>query len=310
MAARDNASFIATFDAIVDVLPTRRLYTWLNDDVSEAQTFTYSEMRHQATAVCCMLRVRWQVGVGERAMLVYPPGLDFLVAFFACQYASVIAVPYYPPQISATLAPSASALRLLVDGLEKMRRVVKNCEPVLFLSNKAYLRAKLASGLVYRAAGCAWPESWEWHATDGLARLSKAEEQWLSEWLPRRLSPVAPSETSSDEIAFLQYTSGSTGQPKGVSVGAANLLANIKAMKGASPRSARGCVGDAIALVSWLPQFHDMGLVGACLAPAILGWRADLMAPASFLRRPATWLEAILRAKLRLAGHGASHRKL
>eukprot|EP00966_Prymnesium_polylepis_P062231 1443790-Prymnesium_polylepis.1 len=170
------ASLLATIHANADALGSRRLYTWLGDDGSETATLTYDQLRRRACALCAVLRVRWCVGEGERAMLVHPPGLEFLVAFFACQYAGVVAVPYYPPQISASPVPGEAALRLLADGLAKLARVAESCSPALFLSTKAYLRAKWAAGLVARSAECAWAPSWQWQASDDVGRLSAAEE--------------------------------------------------------------------------------------------------------------------------------------
>ncbi|KAL3893211.1 MAG: hypothetical protein SGPRY_014387, partial [Prymnesium sp.] len=120
--------------------------------------------------------------------------------------------------------------------------------------------------------------------------LSEEEEAWLEGYLPRRLSSSSPS-----EVLLLQYTSGSTGAPKGVTLSSSNLLTNIESVKQTSECSRSAGVGAAVALVSWLPQYHDMGLIGSCIAPAILGWRAELMSPASFLARPAAWLQAISR---------------
>ena len=287
-------SFIAIFESNCALLPERRLYTWLNEDVSEARSLTYAELRQQAATLCCALRQRWKVAVQARVLLVYPPGLDFLIAFFACQYARVIAVPFYPPQLTTSLLPGERALRLLADGIDRLRRVAEGCGPALILTSRAYLRAKWAASIAARgAAGCAWPAEWTWQSTDDLAPISVVEERWLNEWLAERFA--TGGETAGGELALLQYTSGSTGSPKGVAVSDSNLLANIRHMKGCSSCSRAAGVGDAVALVSWLPQYHDMGLIGGCLAPAVLGWRADLMAPASFLRRPAAWLEAISR---------------
>lgn len=146
-------------------------------------------------------------------------------------------------------------------------------------------------GKVVRDKACAWPSEWVWHPTDTLStKLSSADAEWLNAWLPSRCAPADAS-----EISFLQYTSGSTGQPKGVMVGTRNLLCNVHAMKQASDRTAAAGPGERICMVSWLPQYHDMGLVGGCLSSAVLGWRSDLMSPHAFLAKPVAWLQAISR---------------
>jgi hypothetical protein len=218
---------MAATDTLVGVLEVHaatrgssRLYTWLRDDgrrLTEAGTLTFSELREQSAVVCCALRRQWQMCAqtivaskraarspptpvcragreeGARAMLIYPPGLDLLVAFFGCQYAHVLAVPYYPPQLPETPLPGASARRLLADGLEKLARVVRSCAPVAFLSCRAYLRAQSAFGLVLRGADVTWPAEWRWHATDALPRkLSADDAAWLADVvLPCRLAASA-----------------------------------------------------------------------------------------------------------------------
>ena len=98
-------------------------------------------------------------------------------------------------------------------------------------------------------------------------------------------------------MSFLQFTSGLTGHPKGVVVGTANLMANLRALRAACGPTARYPPGGPIAVVSWLPQYHDMGLIGGCLLPMACGYKSDLLSPMSFLQRPAVWLEAITRLR-------------
>ena len=287
-------SFVDAFESNVQCLAASRLFTWLHSDLSEAATLTYAEARQQALTLCCALKLRWRMAHGARVMLLHPPGLDLIVAFIGCQYAHTIAVPYYPPRLPTSPVPSKLALRQFADGLGKLQRVCSSAEPSLFLTTRAYLRLSYVSSLVLAPRGkqYAWPSEWTWQSSSDLSPPLHDEARWLeTEWLPSRLGTAA----APDEISFLQYTSGSTGAPKGVAVATTSLVANIHSVKQASECSRAGRVGDAIALVSWLPQYHDMGLIGGCLSPAALGWRADLMEPSAFLTRPAAWLEAISR---------------
>ena len=157
-------SVVDAIEAHAAELAERRLYTWLRMDGSEEATLTFSQLRAGAQTVCCALRQRWHVTGGDRVMLIYPPGLEFNVAFFGCQYAGVVAVPYYPPAFPARLFPEAAALRLLADGMGKVRRIATACSPQLILSSRAYLRAKAISKLLLRG-DAEWPDL-PTHATD------------------------------------------------------------------------------------------------------------------------------------------------
>ena len=150
--------------------------------------------------------------------------------------------------------------------------------------------------MAVRDAECRWPAEWKWQATDNAAATPVAarDEAWLAAWLVSLCGPADPG-----EVAFLQYTSGSTGHPKGVMVGTRNLLANIDAIAQMRLCHAEmGSVGvERVGVCSWLPQYHDMGLIGGCLAAAVRGWRADLTSPFTFLQRPLVWLQMMTRLR-------------
>lgn len=228
--------------------PDRIAYTFLRDD-GRIDELPFGELERRASALAGQLAAR--AAPGERAVLLYRPGLDFVIGLFGCMLAGLVAVP-------ATLADRKRA-----PG--RLRAIAADAAPALVLTagdSAAAVRAALAeAGLSSLPCLC----------TDALAQAAQAA-------LPE---PVPAS------LAFLQYTSGSTAEPKGVEVTHANLAANIEAIRRAFGFS------HATVMVSWLPLFHDMGLVGSVLAPMAIGFHCVLMPPALFLRQPGRWLRAI-----------------
>jgi acyl-CoA synthetase (AMP-forming)/AMP-acid ligase II len=198
---------------------------------------------------------------GERALLVFAPGLEFITAFFGCLYAGVIAVPVYPPQ-SPEDAP-----RLL--------GIVARAAPRAILSTRSLLdrMAPLLDVMPPLAT---------------LARVAVDEPAPGLEWQPPTITD--------DTVAFLQFTSGSTGQPRGVVVTHGNLLANQAVIKERMEH------GDHTVFAGWLPVYHDMGLIGNVLQSAYLGVPCYLMSPVDFIRRPLTWLELISRYRATTSG--------
>jgi phthiocerol/phenolphthiocerol synthesis type-I polyketide synthase C len=210
-------------------------------------------------------RIRSECGVGERALIVCEPGLDYLIAFFASLYAGVIAVPVYPP--------NPSQLRR---SPRRLASVVENSQPsiVLAATSLVTLRDEI-SLLVPQLAALPW------------LVVGDLNERDADSW---RRPPVI-----GEDIAFLQYTSGSTGDPKGVMVSHANLLNQLAALN-ARFLPIGGCH------VTWLPPYHDMGLIGALLVPALGRGTAAVMDPMTFLKRPLRWLEAIAQERAAVSG--------
>ncbi len=227
-------------------------FRFLTDGETDGETLTYWELDRGSRAIAAQLQA---MGLcGERALLLYPPGLDYLIAFFGCLYAGVVAVPAYPPRnqrntprILAVLADAKAAVALTT----------------------TQIAAQVQSLLSEKTAG----SGLQWLCTDDLA--PELATQWQDPGV------------QSDSLAFLQYTSGSTGTPKGVMVSQGNLLHNgaitYKVMNH-HPESQ---------FISWLPTYHDMGLIGGILQPVYGGFPCTLMSPAAFLQRPYRWLKAI-----------------
>ncbi|HXC65614.1 MAG TPA: fatty acyl-AMP ligase, partial [bacterium] len=228
-------------------------------DKGQNEDFTYAQLDQRARHWAGWLLANGRTG--ERVLLAHAPGAEFLAAFFACQYAGMVAVPAYPP-------------RRTRHG-DRLEAVVADCGATLALADpvgRAALQKSAQDGGAWARIRC--------HLDND------------KEWQP--LSPAQRHRPGPDDVAFLQYTSGSTGNPKGVMVSHGNLAHNI-AMMAAGFGFDRSSVS-----VSWLPLFHDMGLILGALEPLAWGGRAVLMAPNDFLQEPLRWLRAI-------TGHGGTH---
>lgn len=234
-------------------------YAFLGNGETQTGRLSFADLDLRARAVAAKLQ---NLGLaGERAVLLYPPGLEYIEAFFGCLYAGVVAVPAYPPSRQ---------------HLPRLAAVIRDAAPAAFLT-AGDLAAKFRDASFGDIAG---PSIWL--ATDATASDEAAG------WRPPTLAP--------ESLAFLQYTSGSTGDPKGAMVSHANLLANQEAIRQRFGHSERSTV------VGWLPLYHDMGLIGNVLQPLYIGADAVLMPPMAFLEKPARWLRAI--SKYRAATSG------
>jgi acyl-CoA synthetase (AMP-forming)/AMP-acid ligase II len=236
--------------------PDRPAITFLLDGCSTEAKLTYGKLDRQARAIAVQLQARWPVG--ERAMLLYAPGLDYVAAFFGCLYAGIIAVPAYPPDPSQ-----------LAQSLPRLQKIIENARPAVALTTSAVL--SLVEFLRQQAPDL---PALEWLATD---TMTDEGAQWRA------------SDIDGDTLAFLQYTSGSTSAPKGVMLTHGNLLCNSTFSRDSLGATSKSRV------VSWLPPYHDMGLIGGILQPIFTGFPVILMSPIDFLKRPFRWLQAISR---------------
>ncbi|HVT17933.1 MAG TPA: amino acid adenylation domain-containing protein, partial [Thermoanaerobaculia bacterium] len=245
--------------SLVDVLrlraeerAERRAFTFLRDGELEWAHLSFGELESRARALAFHLQ---EMGaVGGRALLVFPPGLDFIVAFFGCLFAEVAAVPVYPPRLN--------------QGFDRIRAVVADARPGFVLTTTS-LSARLRSSQVREPA------------------LSGLRVMAIDALDPGEGASWKGHKIGSDTLAFLQYTSGSTGDPKGVMVSHGNLLHNEEMIRLAFRQSEDSVV------VGWLPLYHDMGLIGNVIQPVYCGAHCVLMSPTAFLQRPLRWLEAI-----------------
>ncbi|MFD9396889.1 AMP-binding protein, partial [Streptomyces sp. NPDC060000] len=247
------ADLVEMLRARAAATPEATAYILLEEDGSERR-LSYGELDTRARATAAAMQQ--QGTAGGRALLLYPPGEEYIVGFFGCLYSGTAAVPVYPP----------SGKR----GLDRLMDIVIDAEATVALTDDSSLQLIQAMGDSLGALS-----ELAWTATDIVAR--EASGAWAE---------VAPG---GDALAFLQYTSGSTGSPKGVVLRHANLIENSRTIARANG-STRDSVG-----VSWLPPYHDMGLIGGILQPLYSGFPCVLMAPMTFLRRPLRWLDAISR---------------
>jgi acyl-CoA synthetase (AMP-forming)/AMP-acid ligase II len=256
-----QASSQAVEDSLIAILrkraryqPEQVAYTFVQNAESQAHCLTYKDLDRKARELGALLS---HLGLaGERALLMYPPGLEFIVAFFGCLYAGVVAVPAYLPRRN--------------HSLERLQAIVEDSQAQEILTTAAVLRDLEQSVGNYPSL-----ESLHWLATDNLASFPG------SDWQPPSPSP--------EQLAFLQYTSGSTGSPKGVKVSHGNLVHNSRLI-----HQSFGHSGSSHGVI-WLPLYHDMGLIGGVLQPLYGGFPVSLMSPVDFLQKPLRWLQAISR---------------
>lgn len=229
-------------------------------DAGDGEVLTYGDLRDGARQVAVGLRARGLVS-GEAAILMLPTGRDYFLAFFGVLMAGGTPVPIYPPARPTQLE----------EHIRRHARLAANCQAAVLITDDTARRL----GKLLRAQA------------EGLRHVVTIAD--LTEETPADGGTAALPRVTAGDIAFLQYTSGSTGAPKGVTLTHANLLANIRAMGRAL------AVGPTDVCVSWLPLYHDMGLIGAWLGSLYHGIPLILMAPLAFLGRPARWLQAIHR---------------
>ena len=239
------------------VQPERRAFTFLGDGETQTAASTYAELDQQGRSIGAAIQQKTQPG--DRVLLLYPQGLEYIAAFFGCLYAGTIAVPAYPPR-----RKRASS---------RLQAIVADCEASLVLTSSAIAQALRQTGDLAQVP---------WVITEELPL--GGEDDWRE------------PEVTSESLAFIQYTSGSTGLPKGVMLSHGNLIHNERMIQAAFEQTAESIVA------GWLPMYHDMGLIGNVLQPVYSGSHCVLMSPVHFLQRPLRWLQAISQYKATTSG--------
>ncbi len=249
-----------TEETLVEILrrraeeqPDRLAYAFLPDGEEDEQSLTYAELHARATSFAARLE---QMGArGGRALLLYPTGLDYVTAFFGCLCAGTVAVPAYPPRPNRPMP--------------RIHAIVADAGATVALTT-----SRIFAGMERRVADLPDLKALSWLATD---EVQDASAEWRNPGIRH------------DDLAFLQYTSGSTATPKGVMVSHGNLMHNEELIRRACGHSAD------TPIVSWLPLYHDLGLIGNLLQALYVGAPCTLMTPVSFLKSPIRWLDAVSR---------------
>src|SRR5271169_2201401 len=254
-----KASILHKLDSLGDQHPHRVLYSYIDVNGDPIGSYSYESFLHRTKVIAGHLRKEHGFKANDRLLLAYPPGLEMICAFFGCVRAGMIPVPVYPP-----------SSRGFQSALYKTVHIAKDCQAAGILTSRDYhasLKTNLArSGVSASGVDVDYISGLPWIATEDFVDTISDRP------------PVASS-----EILFLQYTSGSTMEPKGVIVTHENILTTCPLV----------IDHPAPVVVSWLPQYHDMGLIGCYLYPALKGGTTYGFAPMDFIQRPILWFNAI-----------------
>ena len=252
-------SILDKLDGLGDQHPHQLLYSYIDLNGNPTEGYTYESFLHRTRVIAAHLRKEHRFAAQDRLLLAYPPGLEMICAFFGCVRAGLIPVPVYPPGSHG-----------FQGALYKMVHIAKDCEASAILTSRdchASLRTNLArSGVAALGVDVDYISGLPWIATEDFVDTISDE-----------------TFNGASKILFLQYTSGSTRAPKGVMVTHENILRNCPLV----------IDHNAPVVVSWLPQYHDMGLIGCYLYPALKGGTTYGFAPTDFIQRPALWFDAI-----------------
>jgi len=247
--------------------PHQKAYTFLADGEHDSGSCTYRELDLQAKAIASQILTK--VNPGDRALLVYPytAGLEFIASFMGCLYAGVVAVTDYPRQH--------------IKSLTQYQDRIVDCQAAIALTTGEFVD-RVKGQLVSHPGVALKLKALPWIATD------KVDLDMAKQWQKPNIN--------SDTLAYLQYTSGSTGQPKGVMITHGNIIHNSEVIYQAFGHH------DDTRILMWLPMFHDMGLIGGVMQPLYAGLPAVLMSPIALAQKPFLWLQAISKYKITTSG--------
>lgn len=258
-------------------IPDLDAYTWCDEHLNVIRKTTFSELADNARAIAYKLVHEHGLKKGDRALLVFIPEgyLEFVQAFIGCFLAGVVAVPVYPPMPSN-----------LQEDVKRMTKIVEMCDAKVALTTAKFSNLMIAARVKLSFTvgfGFAWPSELTWISVDKAGHCPEHAPSIRA--LVENIKP--------EDLAFLQFTSGSTGFPKGVMVAHSclnhNIACQIRAMS-------HNHSGDTV-LVGWLPLFHDFGLIGGVICGTAIGSQLIGYSPLDFLKNPLSWLKALSKFK-------------
>ena len=255
-------SILERLDFWADKTPDKLLYSFLDINGNQIDKYTYSEFIYRTNAIAGSLHHEFHFEKNARILLAYPPGLEMICAFFACVRLGLIPVPVYPPTSSG-----------FESSLNKMTYIAKDCQAAAILTSRDYywsIKLNMSrTNISEHVLGKSYISKLKWINTEDFRDVHK-------DGFPEGHS----------DILFLQYTSGSTSEPKGVMVSHQNIIHNCDLAADHVPNA-----------VTWLPQYHDMGLIGYYLFTALKGGNTYGFSSIDFIQRPSLWLETISKYK-------------
>jgi amino acid adenylation domain-containing protein/thioester reductase-like protein len=272
MNKKEQTTLVHILEHRANVTPNKVAYIFLEDGEKKENRITYAELDQQARCLAATLQQQHKNIHQQRVLLIYPQGLEFIIAFFGALYAGATAVLVYPP----------TSLKMA----KRLNGIVKDCSIAMILSTtKVIVRMKRMNIIGDEMK----------HAND---QINIASHDWINtDEIDSELTDnFIEQEVLADDIAFLQYTSGSTGTPKGVMVSHGNLMANQHSIQTIYKHTKESVN------VGWLPLIHDMGLIGNVLQPMYVGFPLVFMSPLHFVQKPVRWLRAIDRYRATTAG--------
>ena len=254
-------NMVEVFEKNCSLHPDKVIYYYLEDGFNESARIVFSQMNRRVKSVAAALQSRFTKG--DRALMLFPSGIEFIVSLFGCFYSGVIGVPAYPPRKNRMF--------------DRFESIVKDGSPSVILTT-----SKIRDDIMKNFSGE--------ECLKGLDFIvyEEIEDEMEYRWKDPGTKP--------EDIALLQYTSGSTGAPSGVMVSHRNMIQNSEYIKHAFGHD-EGAFG-----VNWLPGFHDMGLIGALMQPPYMGVTNAIIPPNAFLLRPMNWLRAISKYRATTAG--------
>lgn len=264
-----DKTILTTLSYWVSIQPNKLVWSYLDDVGNINESYSYLQLETITSALAQQLQTKYHLQKNDRILLVFLPGLNFTIALLACFKANLIAVPVFPPDP-----------RKLQKDLHHFISITNNCGAKVVLTDSKYNFVKKVSdikSIFSSSSSIIWPEL-TWIPIDNMIQKS----------LKQTNDSLSMSNTIKlNDIAFLQYTSGSTSEPKGVMISHTNLIHNLELIITSLKANIE------TRNVSWLPQYHDMGLIGSYLGLLYCGGCGYYLSPISFLKRPLVWIEAM-----------------